>query len=145
MKNIILIILAGFVIQGCGSDPVGSSGGSNIIYQNSGIVDSISALYGVNIWTRERSLGNLDFSNANKLYLRYDYKDSVVGWEIYVNLCINDSIYYTRYLEKNTGNKYQTVNDSCNIPEYTGETKFKITLWYSSGYAVFKNLIISKK
>lgn len=145
MKKIIFIILAGFILQGCGSDPVSSSGGINVIYQNSSIVDSITATYGGNITTREQSLGNLDFSNASKLYIRYDYKDSIVGWEIYVNLSINDSIYYTRYLEENTGGKYQTVKDSCNIPEYTGETKFKITLWYSAGYAVFKNLIISKK
>lgn len=146
MKKIIFIILVGIIIQGCGSNPTEPENGQEktLIYQYSGI-DSIIGPDYQHIWILERELGELDFSNAGKLYINYNYKDSVVGWEIYVNLCINDSNYYTRYLENYTEGNYRAVTDSCFIPEYTGNTKFKITMWYSTGYGVIKNFKIYKK
>lgn len=144
MKKIIFIILAGIIIQGCGSDPV-SNPDLNLIYSNPGIVDSFATEYVTNFWVHNEDLGQLDYSGASSLTVQYQYKDSVMGTDIYINLLINDSIFYTKQLDKQTKGQYIQVSDECQVPKWTGNTIFRITMQEAYGYRVIRNLKIYKK
>lgn len=144
MKKIIFIILAGLFIQGCGSDPVSNSD-IKLIYSNPGIVDSFATEFLANFWIHDEDLGQLDYSGASLLTVQYQYKDSVMGTDIYVNLLINDSIYYTKQLEKQTQGKYLQVSEDCQVPKWTGNTIFRITMEHAYGSRIIRNLRIYKK
>ena len=151
----IVVALSGSFI-GCSNkqnNPVGEGASEKpsitetLIFSQSGLIDSVTALTGISENTHVINLGMLDYSGATKLRIKYRYfasRDSSGIWandvQIYSGIY---AVYHSGGLERVSG--YTNREDVIDIQEpFTDITKLRLTVYYSARLLSVRDLQIYK-